>query len=86
MDKGKYIADAKKMHAYFRRNMAETGSHWKYACDVSEEWLGLVSEEDLRLEYIDEFRLRVLNPPEDQGSAYDELKSMVSRWIDDLKE
>jgi hypothetical protein len=80
MSTDKYIDDAKRMFAYFDRNMPEGGDLWKHGYDVSKRWRELVSQKSLLEPDIEQLIQQALNPPEEQGCAYSELIWRIKKW------
>jgi|GEM_PF-1789421 hypothetical protein len=85
MSFNEYSDSAKKMVAYFSKNLAESGDYWKYGYEISMDWLDLTGEEDVSDSTLGRLKERLENPPEEQGSAYYEMKILISKWIETLQ-
>jgi hypothetical protein len=47
--------------------------------------LDLTGEEDVSDSTLGRLKERLENPPEEQGSAYYEMKILISKWIETLQ-
>ena len=79
----KYLHEAEKFLAYFERNIAESGEYWRYGYDQAAEWIRLLRENEPTDHELRSFITKIKYPPEAQGSAFDEMALLATKWHDE---
>lgn len=85
IDREEYRSKAATLVEYFKYNVDNEGSGWSYGLMMATKWQKLLLNSEVQKTEINELLHELKNPPEQQGSAYDELVYFISLWATKLK-